>query len=66
MAGMSIRTIEVTTADGTCPVFLHRPAGRGPWPGILFYMDGPGIWVEAEHHWQTLIPLLDGVLKQSD
>lgn len=35
---------QVTTDDGACPVFLHVPAeGEGPWPGVVVYMDGPGI-----------------------
>jgi len=40
---MTRTAIEIKTADGTCPASLFRPAGRGPWPGVIFYMDGPGI-----------------------
>lgn len=40
---MSRTAVEIKTADGTCPASLFRPAGRGPWPGVIFYMDGPGI-----------------------
>lgn len=39
----TMRAIEVTTADGICPAYLHTPVGQGPWPGILFYFDGPGM-----------------------
>lgn len=35
--------IAITTPDGTCPSFLFRPDGRGPWPGVLMFMDGIGI-----------------------
>ncbi|MDE1150889.1 MAG: dienelactone hydrolase family protein [Azospirillaceae bacterium] len=35
---------EVPAKDGLCPVWLHLPAGQtGPWPGIILFMDGPGI-----------------------
>jgi carboxymethylenebutenolidase len=34
-------TIE--TNDGTCPVYVYRPDGNGPWPGVLVFMDGLGI-----------------------
>ena len=37
-------TIEITTADGTCPSYVFRPAvGSGPWPAVLVFMDGVGI-----------------------
>jgi carboxymethylenebutenolidase len=35
--------IEIATRDGTCPAFVFRPEGAGPWPGVLVYMDGAGI-----------------------
>ena len=35
--------IEITTRDGRCPCYLWRPAGEGPWPSVLVYMDGIGI-----------------------
>jgi carboxymethylenebutenolidase len=35
--------IEITTDDGVCPSYVYRPAGDGPWPGVLVYMDGLGI-----------------------
>ena len=43
MGEMTQRVIEVRTADGVCPVHLHTPGGDGPWPGLLMYMDGPGM-----------------------
>src|SRR5689334_12394348 len=35
--------IEIKTRDGLCPSYIYRPAGSGPWPAVLVYMDGIGI-----------------------
>ena len=35
--------IEIKTQDGTCPSYVYRPAGSGPWPAVLVFMDGIGI-----------------------
>lgn len=35
--------VEIRTADGVCPSYLFHPAGSGPWPAVLMYMDGVGI-----------------------
>ncbi len=35
--------IEIKTKDGTCPSYVYRPAGKGPWPAVLVFMDGLGI-----------------------
>jgi carboxymethylenebutenolidase len=35
--------IEIKTRDGLCPSYTYRPAGAGPWPAVLVFMDGPGI-----------------------
>ncbi len=35
--------IEITTRDGVCPSHVFRPAGAGPWPAVLVFMDGVGI-----------------------
>jgi carboxymethylenebutenolidase len=43
MPAMSHATIEVATEDGKCPAHVFHPAGSGPWPGVLLYMDGIGI-----------------------
>jgi len=40
---MSHTTIEIRTEDGNCPTHVFQPAGSGPWPGVLFYMDGIGM-----------------------
>src|SRR5262245_32201726 len=36
-------SVEIRTPDGLCPSSVFRPNGSGPWPGVLMYMDGPGI-----------------------
>jgi carboxymethylenebutenolidase len=43
MRAMPPQTIEITTDDGKCPAYAFQPAGTGPWPGILLFMDGIGI-----------------------
>jgi carboxymethylenebutenolidase len=61
---MSRASIDIRTADGVCPASLFRPAGNGPWPGVIFYMDGPGIRPVlfdmgerlASHGYLTLLP----------
>ena len=35
--------IDVETRDGTCPSYVYRPTGSGPWPAVLVFMDGIGI-----------------------
>jgi carboxymethylenebutenolidase len=35
--------IEIPTQDGTCPSYVYRPTGCGPWPTVLVFMDGLGI-----------------------
>lgn len=36
--------VTIQTNDGTCPASLFTPAnGAGPWPGVIFFMDGLGI-----------------------
>ena len=39
--GMEMIALE--TRDGTCPAYVFRPAGEGPWPAVLVFMDGIGI-----------------------
>lgn len=39
--GMS--KIEIATRDGRCPSYVYRPAGTGPWPAVLVFMDGLAI-----------------------
>jgi carboxymethylenebutenolidase len=35
--------VDIRTEDGTCPAHVFQPSGAGPWPGVLFFMDGIGI-----------------------
>jgi carboxymethylenebutenolidase len=35
--------VTITTPDGDCPASVFTPEGTGPWPGVLFLMDGIGI-----------------------
>jgi carboxymethylenebutenolidase len=35
--------IDLKTADGSCPSYVYRPSGKGPWPAVLMFMDGLGI-----------------------
>ena len=36
-------TINIATRAGRCPCHVYRPAGAGPWPAVLVFMDGLGI-----------------------
>jgi carboxymethylenebutenolidase len=36
--------VTIKTADGNAPASVFTPdEGSGPWPGVIFFMDGPGI-----------------------
>ena len=36
--------VTIKTRDGICPASVFTPAnGKGPWSGVIFYMDGLGI-----------------------
>ena len=35
--------ISIQTKDGSCPSYVYRPDGGGPWPAVLVFMDGIGI-----------------------
>lgn len=35
--------IQIETRDGSCPSYVYRPAGAGPWPAVLVFMDGLAI-----------------------
>jgi len=35
--------IAIRTRDGLCPSYVAHPAGSGPWPAVLVFMDGIGI-----------------------
>lgn len=40
---MTRSTIDLTTPDGACPTSIFQPEGPGPWPAVLFFMDGIGV-----------------------
>lgn len=41
---MPRRTVEIATRDGKSTASVFTPAsGSGPWPAVLFFMDGRGI-----------------------
>jgi carboxymethylenebutenolidase len=41
---MSRFSVTIETRDGLCPASLLTPTGRaGPWPAVIFFMDGLGI-----------------------
>jgi len=35
--------ITIKTRDGSCPSYVYRPSGTGPWPAVLIFMDGLAI-----------------------
>jgi carboxymethylenebutenolidase len=46
--------VTIKTRDGNCPASVFTPAGgNGPWPAVIFYMDGLGIrpvmWEMGKH-----------------
>jgi len=36
-------TVTIETRDGQCPAHVFTPEGAGPWPAVIFFMDGLGI-----------------------
>jgi carboxymethylenebutenolidase len=41
---MPRQEVTIETRDGICPVSVFTPADQaGPWPGVIFFMDGFGI-----------------------
>lgn len=40
---MTREDVEIRTRDGLCPTSVFTPRGAGPWPAVIFYMDGLGI-----------------------
>ncbi|SDR52404.1 carboxymethylenebutenolidase [Rhizobiales bacterium GAS191] len=58
------KDVVVTSRNGPIPSFAVCPEGPGPYPGILFYMDAPGIREElrnlarriAKHGYFCLLP----------
>jgi carboxymethylenebutenolidase len=58
------RHVDVTSRNGVIPSFAVCPEGPGPYPGIILYMDAPGIREElrnlarriAKHGYFCLLP----------
>ena len=40
---MTEKHVEIRTADGEMETFIAHPAGDGPFPVVVIYMDAPGI-----------------------
>lgn len=40
---MAHEQVSIRTADGECPLHILTPAGQGPWPVVIVYMDALGI-----------------------
>jgi carboxymethylenebutenolidase len=38
-----MQNVAIPTPDGVADAQLFQPAGTGPWPGVLFLMDGGGL-----------------------
>jgi carboxymethylenebutenolidase len=38
-----VQNVAMKTPDGVADARLFHPAGIGPWPGVLFFMDGGGL-----------------------
>jgi dienelactone hydrolase len=50
---MSQQQISIQTRDGVCKAWVFTPEGKGPWPGVIFYMDAFGIrpaMIEMANH----------------
>lgn len=43
------KDVNVTTRHGAMPAFAVHPDGKGPFPGIILYMDAPGIREELRN-----------------
>lgn len=40
---MTETTLDLRTADGVMDVYLYQPAGNGPWPAAILYMDAMAV-----------------------
>ncbi len=50
---MSQQQVSIETKDGVCKAWFLTPDGKGPWPGVVFYMDAFGIrpaMIEMANH----------------
>ena len=61
---MSRQDVSIPTPDGEARAFVFTPQGEGPWPAVIFYMDGPAIRPAlfemsqrlADHGYYVLLP----------
>ena len=51
---MPQETTAIETRDGTCPAYVFTPEGKGPWPGVILYMDALAIRPALFAHAQRL------------
>src|SRR3954466_7043143 len=35
--------LSIPAAEGQCETHFFTPDGKGPWPAVILYMDGPGM-----------------------
>jgi carboxymethylenebutenolidase len=50
---MAVEQVTIRTRDGACRTHVVTPAGDGPWPAVILYMDAGGIrpaMVEMARH----------------
>lgn len=50
---MSQQQTRIQTKDGICTAWVSAPEGKGPWPGVVVYMDAFGIrptFMEMANH----------------
>lgn len=40
---MTQTEVKIPTPDGDARAYTFTPAGNGPWPAVIFYMDAPAI-----------------------
>jgi carboxymethylenebutenolidase len=63
---MPTTKLDIKTGDGTVDTHFVLPGGAGPWPAVIFYMDGLGIRADlvamaerlASHGYAVLLPNL--------
>src|ERR1700722_10908628 len=38
-----MQQVSIPTPDGDARAYTFQPAGKGPWPAVIFFMDAPAI-----------------------
>ena len=54
MGSAGLPIVRVSTPDGTMSCHTCQPEGRGPWPGVIMYMDAFGLRPELDEMAQRL------------